>query len=142
MVFIYQLYNGEQSFQLREKYTCEVNNMLTSIHFNIHIWLVAIPKENNNNNNKNRFPQWLGHEECTCKCKKQRGHTFDFRARMIPWRRKGQHIPVFFLDNPMDTGARWDTIHDFKKESDMTKHKQHFQKRVLQSNSVQSLSHV
>ena len=112
-------------FQLREKYTCESNNMLTSIHFNIHIWLVAIPKENNNNN-KNRFPQWLGHEECTCKFKRQRGHTFDFRARMIPWRRKGQHIPVFFLDNPMDTGARWDTIHDFKKESDMTKHKQHF----------------
>lgn len=28
--------------------------------------------------------------------------------------------------NPMETGARWGTIHDFKKESDMTKHKQHF----------------
>ena len=86
--------------------------MLTSIHFNIHIWLVAIPKENNNNNNKNRFPQWLGHEECTCKCKRQRGHTFDFRARMIPWRRKGQHIPVFFLDIPwmQEPGGTQSTI--------------------------------
>ena len=74
--------------------------------------------------------------------KRQRRQIFDFQARMIPWRRKGQHIPVFFLDNPMDTGARWATIHNFKKESDRTKLKQQFYKRVLQSNSVHSLSHV
>ena len=117
-------------FQLREKYTCESNNMLTSIHFNIHIWLVRIPKTNKQTNKQttitNRFPQWLSNEEFTCKCNRQRTHAFDFQARMIPWRRKGQHIPELFLDNPMDTGARWGTIHDFKKESDMTKHKQHF----------------
>ena len=37
----------------------------------------------------------------------------------IPWRRAWQPIPVFLLENPMDRGAWWATVHAVS-ESDTT----------------------
>jgi len=34
---------------------------------------------------------------------------------MIPWRRKWQTTPVSFLQNPMDRGAYWATVHGVAK---------------------------
>ena len=36
---------------------------------------------------------------------------FDPWVGKMPWRRKWQSTPVFFLENPMDRGAWWATVH-------------------------------
>ena len=38
----------------------------------------------------------------------------------IPWRRKGQPIPVFLPGNSIDRGAWQATVYGVAKESDMT----------------------
>ena len=40
---------------------------------------------------------------------------FDPWDGKMPWRRKWQSTPVFFLENPMDRGAWWATVHGFTK---------------------------
>ena len=46
----------------------------------------------------------------------QRGRpTLDPWVRKIPWRRAWQPIPVFLLENPMDRGAWWATVHVVSK---------------------------
>ena len=37
------------------------------------------------------------------------------RSRFNPWRRAWQPTPVFLLQNPMDIGAWWATVHGTKK---------------------------
>ena len=49
--------------------------------------------------------QW---KESTCQ---GRRHGFDPWVGKIPWRRKWPPTPVFFLENPMDRGAWWATVH-------------------------------
>ena len=63
------------------------------------------------------LPGWLRGKESTCQCRR---HVFVPWVRKIPWRRKWQPIPIFFLGNPTDRGAWWATVHGVTKESDMT----------------------
>ena len=43
------------------------------------------------------------------------------RLGKYPWRREWQPTPVFLLENPMDGGAWWTTVHGWGHEqSDMT----------------------
>ena len=102
---------------------------------------MAIQKNKKKTKKTNRFPQWLGHEEFTCKCKRQRRHAFDFRARMIPWRIKGQRIPVLFLQIPwrQEPGGAQSMI---SKKNQTWLSTTNISRKVLQCNSVQSLSHV
>ena len=44
---------------------------------------------------------------------------FNLRIRKIPWRRKWQPTPVLLLENSMDEGAWWATVHG-AADSDMT----------------------
>ena len=37
---------------------------------------------------------------------------FDPWVGKVPWRRKWQPTPVFCLENPMDRGAWWATVHE------------------------------
>ena len=48
-----------------------------------------------------------------------RSCEFNPWVEKIPWRRKWP-TPVFFLENPMDRGAWWATVHGIAKELDMT----------------------
>ena len=41
-------------------------------------------------------------------------------VRKIPWRRKWQSTPIFFLGNPMDRGAWQATVQGVTKELDMS----------------------
>ena len=42
---------------------------------------------------------------------KRKRHRFDPWAWKIPWRRALQPTGVFLLENPMDRGAWWATVH-------------------------------
>ena len=61
------------------------------------------------------LPWWLDGKESTCQCRRC---GFDSWVRTIPWRRNWQPTPVFLLENPMDRGAWWVTVHGVEKESD------------------------
>ena len=51
---------------------------------------------------------WLSGKQLTCQCRRQ---GFDLWVRKMPWRRKWQPTPVFFLKNPVDRGAWRATPH-------------------------------
>ena len=55
---------------------------------------------------------WLSRKEPPCQC---RSHGFDSWVGKIPWRRKWQPTPVFFLENPMDRRAWWARVHGVGK---------------------------
>jgi len=40
---------------------------------------------------------------------------FDIWVRKIPWRKEWQYTPAFLLDNSMDKGAWWATVHGVAK---------------------------
>ena len=54
------------------------------------------------------LPWWLSGKESACQCRRRR---FDPWVGKIPWRRKWQPTPVFFLENSMDWEAWQATVH-------------------------------
>ena len=87
------------------------------------------------------LPWWLSSKESACQCRR---HRFNPWVRKIPWRRKWQHTPVFFLENPMDGGAWQATLPGVAKESDLTECLNHHNKpdpsqgKLLELNSLQN----
>ena len=69
---------------------------------------------------------FLGGKEPACQCRKFKRRGFDPRVRKIPWRRKWQPLQYSCLENPMDGGAWWATVHSIAKSrtrlSDFTFH--------------------
>ena len=65
------------------------------------------------------FPWWLSGKESACQCKR---HGFNPWAGKIPWDRKWQPSPVYFLGNPMDRGAWWAAIHGATKSQIQLSH--------------------
>ena len=59
-------------------------------------------------------------KESVCQCRRYERHGFDPWVRKIPWRRAWQPTPVFLLENSMDRGAWWATVHRDIKEWDTT----------------------
>ena len=43
------------------------------------------------------LPRWCGGKESACQCRRCKRHRFDPWVRNIPWKRKWQPTPVFFL---------------------------------------------
>ena len=60
---------------------------------------------------KCRLPGWHSGKEPTCQCRTCKRQGFDIWVRKIPWRRKSQPTPVFLVENYMDRGAWWATVH-------------------------------
>ena len=58
---------------------------------------------------------WHCGKEPACPCRRPKRRRFDPWVRKIPWRRDWQLPPVFFLENPMDTGAGGATVHGVSK---------------------------
>ena len=50
-------------------------------------------------------------KEPTCQCRRHKRCGFDLSVRKISWRRVWQPTPVFLLENPMNRGAWWATVH-------------------------------
>ena len=58
------------------------------------------------------LPWWFSDKELACQFRR---HGFDPWVRKIPWGRKWQPTPVFFLENPMDREAWKTTVHGIAK---------------------------
>ena len=58
-----------------------------------------------------------------CQCRRYRRRGFDPWVRKILWRKKWQPTPIFFLENPMDRGTWWATVHGITKNQDTVVHK-------------------
>ena len=54
-------------------------------------------------------------EEPPCQCRRHRRCGFDPWVGKIPWRRKRQPLQYSCLENPMDRGAWWATVHGVAK---------------------------
>ena len=55
-------------------------------------------------------------KEPACQCRRHKRCGFNPWVGKIPWRRAWQPIPVLSrLENPMDRGARWSTVHRVAK---------------------------
>ena len=61
------------------------------------------------------FPRWLSGKESTCQCRR---HGFDLWAGKIPWRKKWQANQFSCLENPMERGTWWTTVHGVVRKSD------------------------
>ena len=54
-------------------------------------------------------------KEPICQCRRCKRCGFDPWVKKSHWRRVWQPTPVFLLENPMDIGDRWDTVHKITK---------------------------
>ena len=61
------------------------------------------------------FPNSSAGKEPACQCRIHKRHKFDPWIGKIPWRRKWQPTPVSCLENSMDSGAWWATVHGVTK---------------------------
>ena len=55
---------------------------------------------------------WFSGKESTCQCRR---HGFNPCIRKIPWRREWLPLQYSCLENPMDRGAWWATVHRVTK---------------------------
>ena len=75
--------------------------------------------------------------------RRHRRYGFDPWVKKIPWRRKWQPTPVFLLENPMDIGAWWATVHRVAKRwIRLSTHPPPPSHVELKSNSLQLLQTV
>ena len=57
------------------------------------------------------FPGGTSGKELACQCRKGKRHMFDPWVRKIPRRRAWQPLQYSCLENLVDTGAWWATVH-------------------------------
>ena len=65
------------------------------------------------------FPGGTSGKEPACQCRRRKRCGLDPWVGKIPWRRAWQPLQYSCLENPMDRGARWATVHRVTKS--MTK---------------------
>ena len=73
-------------------------------------------------------------KESACQCRTCRRHEFNPWVRKIPWRRKWQPPPVFFLKNRMDRGAWWAIVHGVAKSRTQLSTAQYLVSRIQRDN--------
>ena len=57
------------------------------------------------------LPRWLSSKTSTYQCRRQKRQGFDPCSTKIPWRRNGNPLQCSWLENTMDQGAWWATVH-------------------------------
>ena len=68
------------------------------------------------------FPSGASGKESACQCRTRKRHGFDPWVEKIPWRRKW-HLQYSCLENPMDRGAWWATVHGVaKRQTRLSRH--------------------
>ena len=66
------------------------------------------------------FPGGASGKEPARQCRRRKRHKFNPLVGISSGRRHGSPLQYSCLENPMDRGARWATVHRMAKRSDMT----------------------
>ena len=66
-----------------------------------------------------KLPGGFPGKEPACQCRRHERHRFNPWVRKIPWRRKWQPLQYSCLENSMDRGAWWATVHRAKVRHDL-----------------------
>ena len=61
------------------------------------------------------LPRWLSDKESACQCRRHRRYEIDPLVRKIPWSGKWQPALCSCLENSMDRGSWWVTVHGVLK---------------------------
>ena len=61
------------------------------------------------------FPCGASGKEPICQCRRTKRHRFHPGVRKIPWGGHGNSLQYFCLENPIDRGAWWATVHRITK---------------------------
>ena len=61
------------------------------------------------------FPGGTGGKESTCQCRRNKRHEFDPSVEKTPGEGHGNPFQYSWLQNPMDRGAWWATVHRVAK---------------------------
>ena len=61
------------------------------------------------------IPGGASGKQSACQCRRHKRRGFDPWVRKIPWRRAGNPLQYSCLENPMDRGAWWVTVHSVAK---------------------------
>ena len=61
------------------------------------------------------FPDGISGKEAACQCKRHKRHGLDPWVGKIPGEENGNLLHFFCLENPMDRGAWWATVHRVSK---------------------------
>ena len=69
-------------------------------------------------NTWHRLPQWPSGRESACQCRRCRRWGFYPGSGRSPGEGNGSPLQYSCLENPMDRGAWWATVHGVAKESD------------------------
>ena len=77
--------------------------------------------------------RWLSGKKSACQCTRPKRLRFNSWVGKIPWRRKWQPAPVFFLENPVDRGAWWAIVHGVAKDRHDLETKQQQKSREITS---------
>ena len=93
-------------------------------------------------NSRNGLPGGSSGKQSDCQCRSCRRRRFNPWIQKIPWGRKWQPAPAFFLRISMDRGTWWATIHVITNSQILLSTSQANSKNTIQFSSVQSLSHV
>ena len=75
----------------------------------LHRWELAGPLDTDG------FSGGTSGEDPTCQCRRRQRHGFNPWVGKIPWRMAWQPLQYSCLENPMDRGAWWSTVHGVAK---------------------------
>ena len=94
-----------------------------------------------------RLPRWRRDKEPDCQCRRHKRYGFGPWVGKIPWRRVWQPTQYSCLENPMDRGARWTTIHrvvqSWTELKRLSKHAQlHSESEVLLGSTFNNLGQL
>ena len=78
------------------------------------------------------LPRWHSGKEAACQCRRCKMRGFDPWVRKIPWNKKWHATPVFSLENSMERGAWWATVHGVTKSQTLLSTHTHIHTRYLQ----------
>ena len=106
---IYSLWDCFLIYKMGVVITVTSQNYIQGIHVYVCAY-IYMPYLNNI-----LYPGGARGKEHTCQCRRHKRHGFNFWVRKIPWRRKWQPTQHSCLENPMDRGAWWATVHGAAK---------------------------
>ena len=75
-----------------------------------------------------RLPRWHSGKESGCQCRRHKRRRFHPCVAKIPWRKNGNPFQFSCLENPMDRGSWWATVHGVARSQTRLSNRAHTHK--------------